>query len=71
MSSLSAYADELIKTKWLLANEVAGHLSDVVGSLEPRHAGQTWLAIFSCNEDLYGLEHGYAQYRQSNPDHFF
>ncbi|EOK5922022.1 MULTISPECIES: hypothetical protein [Vibrio harveyi group] len=49
------------------------YLPDVVGSLDPRHAGRTWLALFPCADAPYGLERGqrYAQYLHNNPDYYF
>lgn len=47
-------------------------LSDVVGSLEPRYAGKTWLALFPSTDDPYGLKRGqrYARDLKNNPHYY-
>ena len=44
-------------------------LSDVVGSLDPRYAGKSWLALFPCIDALDGLKRGhqYARKLQQSP----
>ncbi|CAK3437003.1 conserved hypothetical protein [Vibrio crassostreae] len=43
------------------------------GSLEPRHAGKTWLVLSPFSDNPYGLERGqrYTRNLQSNPDDYF
>lgn len=49
------------------------YLYDVVGSLDPRYAGKTWLDLFPCSDNPYGLKRGERRYRelQSNPHYYF
>ncbi len=47
-------------------------LSNIVGSLDPRYAGRTWLDLFPCTDAPYGLNHCIERMRdlQRNPDYY-
>ncbi len=40
------------------------YLPDVIGSLDPRYAGKSWLALFPCTDAPYGLERCFERRRQ-------
>ncbi|WP_412500664.1 hypothetical protein [Vibrio cyclitrophicus] len=48
------------------------HLADVVGSLDPRYAGKTWLDLFPCTDAPYGLKRCFERMRdlQRTPDYY-
>lgn len=48
------------------------HLADVVGSLDPRYAGKTWLELFPCTDAPYGLKHCFERMQdlQRTPDYY-
>ncbi|EGQ8101951.1 hypothetical protein MW344_003783 [Vibrio parahaemolyticus] len=48
------------------------YLPDVVGSLDSRYAGKTWLELFPCTDAPYGLKRCFERIRdlQRNPDYY-